>query len=66
MQKPSRIYRCHSGEVTSLTGSPVNALLLSGGSDGKACIYDLNRCEVISYIIHSKLKLDISLSGVQW
>ncbi len=43
MQKPSRIYRCHAGEVTSLTGSSVNSLMLSGGADGKACIYDLNR-----------------------
>ena len=39
-----------SGEVTSLTGSELNSLLLSGGADGKTCIYDLNRRILVNHL----------------
>ena len=39
-----------SGEVASLTGSELNSLLLSGGADGKTCIYDLNRRILVNHL----------------
>ena len=49
MKKPQRIYRCHSGEITSISGSELNSLLLSGGVDGKTCIYDMNRRLIVNF-----------------
>ena len=36
--------------MTSLTGSELNSLLLSGGADGKTCIYDLNRRILVNHL----------------
>ena len=72
MKKPSRIYRCHSGEVSSITGSELNSLLLSGGIDGKACIYDINRRILVNFIQYNSgvtylkwLPLDLDPTGIQ-
>ena len=72
MKKPSRIYRCHSGEITSVTGSELNSLLLSGGVDGKTCIYDMNRRTLVNFFQYSAgatclkwLPLDLDPTAVQ-
>ncbi len=53
MQKPSRVYRCHASAVTTLGSSVMNPFLVSGGADGKACVYDLNRKTVLNYVWYS-------------
>ncbi len=53
MQKPSRVHRCHSAPVKALSGSGSSSLLLSGGDDGKTCIYDLNRKVLVNHIQYS-------------
>ena len=72
MKKPSRIYRCHSGEISSISGSELNSLLLSGGVDGKTCIYDMNRRILVNFFQYSAgvtclkwLPLDLDPTGVQ-
>ena len=61
MQKPSRIYRSHAASVSALSGSTFNSLLLSGGADGKAAIYDLNRRKMVSHIQYKS-----GITCLQW
>ena len=49
------------GEVTTLTGSELNSLLLSGGADGKTCIYDLNRRMLVNHLQYSS-----SVTCLKW
>ena len=59
--KKSYNFRCHAGEVTALTGSKISSLVLSGGVDGKTCIYDMNRKLMINHVKYSS-----SVSAVKW
>ena len=43
MKKPNKIRQCHAGAVTCLTSSPISGLVVSGGDDGRVCVYDLDR-----------------------
>ena len=54
-------FRCHAGEVTSLTGSRMSSLVLSGGVDGKACIYDINRKVMVNHVQYSS-----SVTAIRW
>ena len=54
-------FRCHAGEVTSLTGSRMSSLVLSGGLDGKACIYDINRKVLVNHVQYSS-----SVTTIRW
>lgn len=42
-------------------GSSFNSLLMSGGSDGKCCIYDLNRKTMVNSVQYSS-----GVSSVTW
>ena len=54
VQKPRRVYTSHAGDVTGITGSGLNSLLVSGGgADGRACIHDLNRRKMVSQVGYS-------------
>ena len=53
--------RCHAGEVTALTGSRMSSLILSGGLDGKACIYDINRKVMVNHVQYSS-----SVTTIRW
>ncbi len=53
MQKPARLFRCHSDRVHALSTSGANTaplLLVSGGADGRACVYDLHRKTLIDSV----------------
>ena len=54
-------FRCHAGEVTCLTGSKISSLVLSGGIDGKTCIYDMNRKLMVNHVKYSS-----SVSAIKW
>ena len=58
---PVLYFRCHAGEVTSLTGSRLSSMVLSGGVDGKACIYDINRKVMVNHVQYSS-----SVTSIKW
>lgn len=44
-----------------MAGSELNSLLLSGGADGKTCIYDLNRRLLVNHLQYSS-----SVTCLKW
>ena len=49
MLKPTRVYRSHASSVTALVGLG-GQFLVSGGADGTAYIYDLNRKALLNFV----------------
>ena len=50
MKKPVKLRQCHAGSVTCLESSPTSGLLLSGGEDGRICVYDLDRGSMVNSV----------------
>ena len=72
MKKPAKLRQCHAGAVTCLESSPVSGLLLSGGEDGRVCVYDLERGTMVNSVRYSSgvscmlwLPLALDRSGSQ-
>ena len=72
MKKPQKIRQCHAGAVTCLTASPISGLVVSGGRDGRVCVYDLDRKTMIKSVKYSSgvsyitwIPLDMDWSGTQ-
>ena len=72
MKKPHKIRQCHAGAVTCLTASPISGLIVSGGADGRICVYDLDRKMMVKSIKYGSgvsvlmwLPLDMDWSGTQ-
>jgi WD40 repeat protein len=72
MKKPVKLRQCHAGPVTCLESSPVSGLLLSGGEDGRVCVYDLDRGSMVNSVRYSAgvscmlwLPLQLDRSGSQ-
>lgn len=72
MKKPQKIRQCHAGAVTCLTASPISGLVVSGGTDGRICVYDLERKMMIKSVKYGSgvsymtwIPLDMDWSGTQ-
>ena len=72
MKKPHKIRQCHAGAVTCLTASPISGLVVSGGTDGRICVYDLERKTMIKSVKYTSgvsyitwIPLDMDWSGTQ-
>ena len=72
MKKPQKIRQCHAGAVTCLTASPISGLVVSGGMDGRICVYDLDRKTMIKSVKYGSgvsyimwIPLDMDWSGTQ-
>ena len=72
MKKPHKIRQCHAGAVTCLTASPISGLIVSGGEDGRICVYDLDRKMMVKSVKYGSgvsfmmwLPLDLDWSGTQ-
>ena len=72
MKKPHKIRQCHAGAVTCLTASPISGLIVSGGDDGRICVYDLDRKMMVKSVKYGSgvsflmwLPLDMDWSGTQ-
>ena len=67
-----KIFQCHAGAVTCLTASPISGLVVSGGTDGRICVYDLERKMMIKSVKYGSgvsfmtwIPLDMDWSGTQ-
>ena len=67
-----QVRQCHAGPVSCLTSSPTSGLIVSGGQDGRVCVYDLERKAMLKSVKYGSgvsailwLPLDMDWSGTQ-
>ena len=72
MKRAVKVVQCHAGPVTCLQSAPASGLLLSGGEDGRVCVYDLDRGAMVNSVRYSSgvscmlwLPLHLDRSGSQ-
>ena len=72
MKRAVKLRQCHAGAVTCLESAPNTGLLLSGGEDGRVCVYDLDRGAMVNSVRYSSgvscmlwLPLHLDRSGSQ-
>ena len=72
MKKPEKILQCHAGSVTCLVTNPFRSILVSGGSDGRICVYSLHRKAMVGSVKYGSgvtsmlwLPLCLDTSGTQ-
>jgi WD40 repeat protein len=61
MKRPEKILQCHAGAVNCLVTNPFRSILVSGGSDGRICVYSLHRRAMIGNVKYSS-----GISSMLW
>lgn len=72
MKRPEKILQCHAGAVVCLVTNPFRNILVSGGSDGRICVYSLHRRSMVGSVKYTSgvtsmfwLPLSLDNSGTQ-
>ena len=72
MKRPEKILQCHAGAIACLVTNPFRTILVSGGSDGRICVYSLHRRSMVGSVKYNSgvtsmhwLPLGLENSGTQ-